>query len=203
MAMKKESGGKKPVAKMAVKGQSGRKTPAQQKAAQVQKAIKSVQKRAGVTAREARDIVTEIGTIVDFGTQNAVNRLGSKIDPYHWQSVDKKERLAARRNPKNPQARAGLKSLGKQIKEVGTAAKTGKPGTTPARTKAMVGLYDNARDAARRENINTYKSYDESYGNKQRGLKKSIAGPGAKMQKRSAGKSNLKAAPKGKSSTGR
>jgi hypothetical protein len=148
MAIKKESGGsKKPMAKMAVKGQSSKKTPAQQKAAQVQKAIKVVQKRAGVTAREARDIVTEVGTIAKYNYASA-----------YW-GVDKntKKDKALRegktyyknakgetsawvnsggpvRNPRNPAAKSGAKSLMKQVKEVGTAAKTGKAGTSAART---------------------------------------------------------------------
>jgi hypothetical protein len=115
MAMKKESGGKKPMAKMAVKGQASRsKTNDSNSAARVQKAIKAVQKRTGVTAREARDIVTEVGTIAKF------NYAASAQGATKFQ------------NYKNPAAKSGAKSLMKQVKEVGTAAKTGKPGTTPA-----------------------------------------------------------------------
>ena len=56
MAMKKESGAKKPMAKMAIKGQARRSAPASQSIGN------KVVSRAKTVAREVRDIPTEIGT---------------------------------------------------------------------------------------------------------------------------------------------
>ena len=56
MAMKKESGAKKPMAKMAIKGQARRSAPVSQSIGN------KVVSRAKTVAREVRDIPTEIGT---------------------------------------------------------------------------------------------------------------------------------------------
>jgi hypothetical protein len=146
MAIKKESGGGVKLPKIPAK----KLTPTQQKAAQVNKAIKAVQKRTGVTAREARDIVTEVSTIAKYnttlayrGTSNRMKKEAARNRQSYGKPSDRliKESKTGFGKP-NPAANAGAKSLKKQIKEVGTAARTGKQGTTPARTKNYKGGMD-------------------------------------------------------------
>lgn len=135
MAIQKQSGGGVKLSKIPAK----KLTPAQKKVAQVNKAIKAVQKRTGVTAREARDIVTEISTIAKYNA-TSFYRADTKA---MRKNAAKNTQLSGTGNPvlqkPNPAANAGLKSLIKQTKEVGTAARSGKPGTTPAKTKNYKG----------------------------------------------------------------
>jgi F420-0:gamma-glutamyl ligase-like protein len=143
MAIKRESGGGVKLPKIPAK----KLTPAQKKAAQVNKAIKAVQKRTGVTAREARDIVTEISTIAKYnttlayrGTSNSMKKEAASNRQAYGRSSDRliKDHPLGFGKP-NPAANAGAKSLKKQIKEVVTAARTGKQGTTAARTSNYKG----------------------------------------------------------------
>lgn len=67
--------------------------------------LSQVAKRFGITAREARDIATAVGTAATASSIKAGSRLSADV-------------------------RANLKQ---QIKEVGTAAAKGKKGTTSAR----------------------------------------------------------------------
>ena len=176
MAMKKMTGGsKKSVAK---------KTPAQQKAAQIQKAIKAVQKRANVTAREARDIVTEIGTIANYNASATYRGISKKEQKdmalkegkmyyknakgqtarYVKMGMRKDGTFEGVKNPRNPAAKSGAKSLAKQIKEVGTAARTGKPGTSASVIRKNLGsssgnVSRSARsNVAKNNRLKTYKS---------------------------------------------
>lgn len=77
----------------------------------VVKRVKSTAKRVQTTAREARDVVTAVGTVGKAAIM-------SKTTP-------KKEKNAVG---------FAIKNLGKQVKEVGTAAKTGKRQTRPYQT---------------------------------------------------------------------
>ena len=173
--MKKETSGRKPVVK---------KTPAQQKAAQVQKAIKAVQKRANVTAREARDIVTEIGTIANYNASAAFRGISKKEQKdmalkegktfykdekgrtarYYKMGMRKDGTFETVKNPRNPAAKSGAKSLATQINEVGTAAKTGKPGTSASVIRKDLGSSSGNVSRSARSNVaknnrmKTYKS---------------------------------------------
>ena len=75
--------------------------------------VAAVAKRFGVTAREARDIATAIGT---YGTLKFDP--DSKYDRYSTQKIEKAK---------------AVKNIKKQISETITAAKTGKKGTTSGR----------------------------------------------------------------------
>ena len=75
--------------------------------------VAAVAKRFGVTAREARDIATAIGT---YGTLKFDP--DSKYDRYSTQKIEKAK---------------AVKNIKKQISETVTAAKTGKKGTTSGR----------------------------------------------------------------------
>ena len=75
--------------------------------------VAAVAKRFGVTAREARDIATAIGT---YGTLKFDP--DSKYDRYSTQKIEKAK---------------AVKNIKKQISETVTAAKTGKKGTSSGR----------------------------------------------------------------------
>ncbi len=76
--------------------------------------IQDITNRFRVTAREARDIVTAVGTVVGAAT--------SKDITYNKGSRGKAVSAAAQ-------------NLGKQVKETGVAAATGKKGTTSATSR--------------------------------------------------------------------
>ena len=66
--------------------------------------VSQIAKRAGITARELRDVVTSVSTAGKvFGQGQAGSKAGRTV----------------------------VKDIGKQVKEVGKAATTGKKGTTP------------------------------------------------------------------------
>ena len=73
--------------------------------------VQQVAKRFGVTAREARDIATAIGTLGKAGVAAA-----------QFPSLNKGT------------VKAATKNLVKQVKETGTAAKSGKKGTTSGKS---------------------------------------------------------------------
>jgi cytochrome c peroxidase len=101
MAQMKKSGPAKPAYKAGARKKSGAST------------VAAVAKRFGVTAREARDIATAIGT---YGTLKFDP--DSKYDRYSTQKIEKAK---------------AVKNIKKQISETVTAAKTGKKGTTSGR----------------------------------------------------------------------
>ena len=80
--------------------------------------IAEIAKRAGITAREMRDVVTAAGTVA----KTAVNIKGGKgtVGPTSASSG---------------RVKAAVSNLGTQIKEVGSAAAKGKKGTTSLQTK--------------------------------------------------------------------
>jgi hypothetical protein len=179
-------GGKNPSYYELKAGKSAKGSNAQQ----LNKAIKLVQKRAGVTAREARDLVTEVGTIVNHRRQIMV---ASEVDRINMRNSQLRRRL--------PAESAGAKSLVKQIKEVGTAAKTGKKGTTPALQSG-----NSTNPLSKHKKDRKFELYarnrggaELSVGNKQRSNapKKGSTGPGAKMVK-SAKPKAMPAAPAGR-----
>jgi hypothetical protein len=94
MAQMKKSGAAKPAYKAGARNKSGASTAA------------AVAKRFGITAREARDIATALGTVAG----RAVTGTYGANDP-------------------TAKGKA-IKNLKKQVKEVGVAAVTGKKGTT-------------------------------------------------------------------------
>ena len=98
MAQMKKSGAAKPAYKAGARNKSGTST------------VAAVAKRFGVTAREARDIATAVGTAVQSARNP--NVLGTR---------------AGVGSPLRPTAGNVVKQ---QIKETITAAKTGKKGTT-------------------------------------------------------------------------
>lgn len=80
--------------------------------------IAQIAKRAGITAREIRDVVTAAGTVA----KTTVNIKGGKgtVGPTGASSA---------------RVKAAVNNLGTQIKEVGSAATKGKKGTTSLQTK--------------------------------------------------------------------
>jgi hypothetical protein len=80
--------------------------------------IAEVAKRAGITVREMRDVVTAAGTVA----KTAINIKGGKgtVGPTGASSA---------------RVKAAVNNLGTQIKEVGSAAAKGKKGTTSLQTK--------------------------------------------------------------------
>jgi cytochrome c peroxidase len=98
MAQMKKSGPAKPAYKAGARKKSGAST------------VAAVAKRFGVTAREARDIATALGT---YGTLKFDP--DSKYDRYSTQKIEKAK---------------AVKDIKKQISETVTAAKTGKKGTS-------------------------------------------------------------------------
>jgi hypothetical protein len=75
--------------------------------------LQQIAKRFGITAREARDIATAVGTVVSTTAQLKPSAGGMGVTG----ASSRRQRQAAG-------------DLGKQIKETVTAAKTGKSGTT-------------------------------------------------------------------------
>ena len=80
--------------------------------------IAQIAKRAGITAREIRDVVTAAGTVA----RTTANIKGGKgtVGPTATSSA---------------RVKAAVSNLGTQIKEVGSAAVKGKKGTTSLQTK--------------------------------------------------------------------
>ena len=76
--------------------------------------IQDITNRFRVTAREARDIVTAVGTVVGAATSKDI-------------TYNKGSRAKA--------VSAAAKNLGTQVKETGVAATTGKKGTTSATSR--------------------------------------------------------------------
>jgi hypothetical protein len=70
--------------------------------------VQQVAKRFGITAREARDIATAVGTVVGAVASPKVGNRPAAV-------------------------KAAASNIKRQVKEVGTAATTGKKGTTSAR----------------------------------------------------------------------
>jgi len=87
----------------------------------VEKLIQGITNRYRVTAREARDIVTAVGT--------AASSLGNT---YYKDENPLKITSTSKRNNA-----ASAKNLVKQVKETAVAAVTGKQGTTSARSGGM------------------------------------------------------------------
>ena len=94
-----------------------KKSPAPAKPSTVQE----IAKRFGVTAREARDIATAVGTVAKLKFD--------KNAQYPRYSYPQAER------------RKAVKDLKKQVSETVTAAKTGKKGTTSGRAVLADGEY--------------------------------------------------------------
>ena len=84
-------------------------------------AIAAVAKRFGITAREARDIATAVGTVAKL-------------------KFDKEAQYARYSTPQAERSKA-MKNLKKQVSETVTAAKTGKKGTTSGRATMSDGEY--------------------------------------------------------------
>jgi uncharacterized protein YoxC len=84
----------------------------------VEKLIQGITNRYRVTAREARDIVTAVGTV----GRAAYNSIGDKTNPLNTTATSKKNLAGS------------VKNLAKQVKEVGVASATGKKGTTSAQS---------------------------------------------------------------------
>jgi hypothetical protein len=80
--------------------------------------VSKVVKRAKTTAREARDVVTAVGTVGNA----AYNTVTNKTNPFKA-TVTSKKNIAG-----------SVKNLAKQVKETRTAALTGKKGTTSAQS---------------------------------------------------------------------
>ena len=97
MAQMKKSGPAKPAYKAGANTTTRRKSGGS--------ALKEITKRFGITAREARDIATAVGTLA-VGTKRNI-----KGDLYS-------------------ESKTPVKNIVKQVKEVGTAAVKGKKGTT-------------------------------------------------------------------------
>ena len=94
----------------------------------VNKALSEITKRFGITAREARDIATAVGSAAQ----------------------------AIRKSPQEGMpVKKIVKGVAKQVKEVGTAAKTGKKGTT-ATVLSPNKASQNARKAAGGKGYVTY-----------------------------------------------
>jgi hypothetical protein len=85
--------------------------------------LKQIAKRFGITAREARDIATAVGTVISTTAQlkPSAGGMGSTG-------------ASSRRQ------RQAVSDLGKQIKETATAAKTGKSGTTALNSKNKINI---------------------------------------------------------------
>jgi len=83
--------------------------------------IQQVAKRFGITAREARDIATAVGTVIVTTKQLKPSAGG----------MGSTGASSGRQNQ-------AVSDLGKQIKETVTAAKTGKSGTTALNSNAKV-----------------------------------------------------------------
>ena len=83
--------------------------------------IQQVAKRFGITAREARDIATAVGTVLVTTKQLKPSAGGMGVT------------VASSRRQ-----RQAVGDLGKQIKETVTSAKTGKSGTTALDSKKRV-----------------------------------------------------------------
>ena len=83
--------------------------------------IQQIAKRFGITAREARDIATAVGTVLVTTKQLKPSAGGMGFTG----ATSRRQNQA-------------VGDLGKQIKETVTAAKTGKPGTTALNSKAKV-----------------------------------------------------------------
>ena len=83
--------------------------------------VQQIAKRFGITAREARDIATAVGTVLATTKQLKPSDGGMGVT------------VASSRRQ-----RQAVGDLGKQIKETVTAAKTGKSGTTALNSNARV-----------------------------------------------------------------
>jgi hypothetical protein len=83
--------------------------------------IQDITNRFSVTAREARDIVTSVGTVLATTKQLKPSAGGMGVTA----SSSRRQRQA-------------LSDLGKQIKETASAAKTGKSGTTALNSNSRV-----------------------------------------------------------------
>ena len=95
----------------------------------VNKALKEITKRFGITAREARDIATAVGSAAQ----------------------------AVRKSPQEGMpVKKIVKGVAKQVKEVGTAATKGKKGTTAIQVKPNESS-QSARKAAGNKGFVTYK----------------------------------------------
>ena len=90
----------------------------------VEKLIQDVTNRYRVTAREARDIVTAVGTVAKIPVTKYI----------------KENTSLGNDSP----AKAALKNLGQQIKETGKAAATGKKGTKSDRIGKLKEIAPNA-----------------------------------------------------------
>jgi cytochrome c peroxidase len=101
---------RKSAAKPAATMKKSAAKPAATKAKSKPSTIQQVAKRFGVTAREARDIATAIGT---YGTLKFDP--DSKYDRYSTQKIEKAK---------------AVKNIKKQVSETITAARTGRKGTT-------------------------------------------------------------------------
>jgi len=98
-----------------------KKAAAKKPAAKKGSALNEVAKRFGITAREARDIATAVGTVAKL-----------KFD---------KEAQYGRYTYPQAERRKAVKDLKKQVSETVTAAKTGKKGTTSGRAVMSDGEY--------------------------------------------------------------
>jgi hypothetical protein len=110
MAQMRKSAAKKPVAKATTKA-----------APKGGSTVQQIAKRFGVTAREARDIATAVGTVAAL-------------------KFDKNAQYGRYTYPQ-AERRKAVKDLKKQVSETVRAAKTGKKGTTPGHAILEEGEY--------------------------------------------------------------
>ena len=87
--------------------------------------VSKVAGRAKTTAREARDVVTSVGTVLATTKQ-----LKPSAGGYGFTGASSRRQ------------RQALSDLGKQLKETASAAKTGKSGTTSLNSSSRVKKYN-------------------------------------------------------------
>ena len=99
-----------------------------------EKLIQDVTNRYRVTAREARDIVTAVGTLgrtaLTGKNEQAVRVAKGTNNDLKWFPENKGKNIAA-----------AAKNVVKQVNETGTAAKSGKKGTTSAKANSVDKIY--------------------------------------------------------------
>ena len=87
--------------------------------------VSKVTARAKTTAREARDVVTSVGTVLATTKQ-----LKPSAGGYGFTGASSRRQ------------RQAINDLGKQLKETVTAAKTGKSGTTSVKSNSRIKKYN-------------------------------------------------------------
>jgi hypothetical protein len=111
-----------------LKTEPGKTTKSRQAAPAKPSTIQQIAKRFNVTAREARDIATAVANVGALAFDKNVYANSSYID--------KKMNTT-----KAGEVKKAIKDVGRQVKETGRAAVTGKKGTTAGRKTLPVGEY--------------------------------------------------------------